>query len=331
MTTEQFNTADLSTVMYEAVWGVPVDPEQIPQLEPNTCALDIGCGHTDSKVTREFAKVNPETPLIRVDYFDQNVRRHPSGQRLGIVANCLELPFGDNTFGAVITSELTPDNDYFCDEVQRQARLTREISRILKVGGYWLAYNENIKIVDIPPGLVWESGVPYPVKIASYGRSHRLPFGVFRKQAEILDTNMIHDNVGTTASGCATNSYTRALDRFYPVADVLGGNGLPAGEIEGLRLPRIYASYIAPLAVGRCIEQATREAGWRSSVISLGADSTPEAKLLGEINYAERHGIVAVDRPTPKTIIMTPGQALCDQLLAKRLETAACTAAANTN
>lgn len=337
------NTAEMSTITHEAVWGIDIDPDQLPVLETDEYVLDLGCGYTDSKLIHSFTAANPQSAdrIVRVDYFADNLRRNPGAPGTAVAADALHLPFASASFGAVITSELTPDNDYFCDEAKRQHALAREISRVLRTGGHWLAYNENIKLVDVPAGLVWESGISSPIQIAPYGTSHRLPLGIFHKQAGILTTD--------TSSGIEVHSdsvssdYTRQLDAFYRAKSLVGpASNIPSVEIDGKNLPRIFASYVAPLVVGRCIELAGQYGSWHGTLVDVEAADPDQfladlckpnvqvtahlqgavTHLLAQAMYAQDLGLCTVDRCAGAQVVITPTQQLCDQLLAKQFEAA---------
>jgi Methyltransferase domain len=220
------HTAHMASVHNPAFWGVPIHEPSLPVLNGPANVLDIGSGTSDSRVLAALLNQADGSPrVVRMDYFADVLAENPGEGR--VVADAIALPLGSGAMHAVVTSELTPDNDYFRnpflpDEPTNSQRLTAEIVRVLRMGGYWVAYNENLNLHHCRPvGVTTVYHRLTPVQISPRHMSHRLPFAVFERIAQPIDVA----GLGQEASICRgryQDSYTRALNDAYPVKQVLG-------------------------------------------------------------------------------------------------------------
>jgi hypothetical protein len=207
--------------------GIPIPREYLPSLTSDQKVLDIGSGPKDSKLLTELLSNATSPPkVVKLDYFKENLDQ-TEGPR--IQANATQLPLEADTVDAVVTSELTPDNPYFKpstygEKSENKKRLLSEIQRVVKIGGHWMAYNEDIHTFSdgLPPGFVPTFQYLTSVDIIPYRlRSYPLSFGVFEKVAEEVPQSLIGQNIASDRNGYQDN-FTRALTQDYPPTRTLG-------------------------------------------------------------------------------------------------------------
>lgn len=139
------NTGSWATEVNFGVHHAPIDPSFLPVLPDQALVLDLGCGVKDSGVLTELLRVNNGNDLrvARADFFPGNLHNRRAKDRAAAVAcDALSLPFLSGLFDAVVISELTIDNPYF-EVGPRRSSAVGEIMRVLKLGGYYVAYNEH--------------------------------------------------------------------------------------------------------------------------------------------------------------------------------------------
>lgn len=332
---EARNTALMATVHRDAVWGIPIDSDSLPRLATDEWLVDIGSGHADSRTLQAMQAVNSgvDARTVRLEYFGANLAINTNRGR--VVADALCLPLGNRAVGAIVTSELTPDNPLFTDSEPNRRRLGTEISRVLRRGGWWIAYNEDLRDHDLPPGMIWKAGVSSPVRMASYGNSHRLPFGVYQKRADIMQPGWAQKDL-TMQDGRTCSMYTQYLDQQYPPDEVFGRalrRQVATGNTDNL--PNVYSSYVAPAETARVLATAVRTGKWTGTVLEIahtspgqylqdlaGAHGSEIARqngdqLLYDALFAGRLGLFVITRYDDTYIVATPSQRFCDQLTVK--------------
>ncbi len=329
-------TAHRATVKSSRCWGIPVATEVLPRLEPGAWVLDLGCGTTDSRLMTALRGVQTnDHNVLSLDHFQEVLAGRTDPNR--VRSNGLELPLGSNSLDVVVTSEVTPDNDYFRPESGSNVSRTRqalgaEISRVLKKGGHWLVYNEAIRYDELPPGFITEFALMTQPLIMPEGAAQIHPFAVYRKNRDILSEDLVGRNVAGDSDKC-TDSFTRALDESYPVNEVLG-NGLA----ERILTEDDYA-YIAYLPlheeVRALVRQVLTDGVWSARLVSVPGDNPAEhvKELAGPDRYRAVHkspdratsndllncmdsSVFTVKRYDDRRAIIVPSQYFCDRLLA---------------
>lgn len=335
-------TAGMATIRNSQFWGVPVDAAVLPVLNRNSTVLDTGSGTRDGRVLTAILD-NAETPprVVRMDYYRTAIAANQGAGR--IIGDATDIPLGNGCLDAVVTSELTPDNEYFVGTFggegwkareQNRKRLGSEIVRVLRIGGKWIAYNERLALADDKPvGVRTIHRILNAVPVAPGRMSFSLPFAVFEKTADVIDPAMISGHA-TLTGGRYDDDYIRALNTAYPVEAVLGESlirEVKEGDVSDMvpGSPFMLSRYDG---VVQSIVSAAKTGRWDPTIIRYShPDLEKHLEELIDVNgqYRDARGAASIDtylrnimrRPYHKIVslegcaVILPTQRLLDELI----------------